>query len=286
VVTTFTWKIFSRPLLGVRLSETEGVDLALLGLSLALFMAAAVLYARGRHRPALRRVTQTLSLVLLGLLFPLCLCVTKGVGVTVQKLTAGEFLVSLSYLWLPLLVIGFVVFLGRGLYCNWICPLGFVQDMVGKIHSFKKARLSDRALRVVDLAALIVALLGSAAIMWLFRPTPFIVGAGAVLGLVVLTVCLVVFLRPTLKARFARLSYFIMATWIAYAFYVFFSGMDSASGPWCVIANANLGYAALIPFAGIIVAAAVIPRAWCRYVCPDGALLQLLRGKPRQDALD
>jgi polyferredoxin len=285
-VTTWTWKIFDRPLLGVRLSETEGVDLALLGLATALFVAAAVLYARGRNRPALRRITQTLSLVILGLLFPLCLCITKGVGVTVQKLTAAEFLASLAYLWLPLLVIVFVAFLGRGLYCNWICPLGFVQDMAGKFHSFKNLRLSDRALRIVDLSALVVALLGTAVIMWLFRPAPLIVGAGAVLGIVLLSVCLVLLLHPPIKARFRNLKYLIMATWVAYAFHVFFLGIDSASGPWCVIANANLGYAALIPFAGILVAATVIPRAWCRYVCPDGALLQLLRGKPRHDALD
>jgi polyferredoxin len=282
----WTWKIFNRPLFGVQLSETENVDLALIWLALALFTCAAVLYARGRRSPILRRTTQTLSLVLLGLLFPLCLCVTKGVGVTAQKLLAGEFLEALAFLWLPLLVLGFVAFLGRRFYCNWICPLGFAQDMTGKIYRYKRPRLSSRTLRTVDLSILVVSLLGTALIMWLFRPVPPILGAGALLGVVVLVVSIILIVRPDSESSLRSLKYFLVAAWIALAFYVFFVGLDSASGPWCVIANANLGYAAVIPFVGILVASAVMPRSWCRYICPDGGLLQLIRGKPRQDALD
>jgi polyferredoxin len=283
---TWTWKIFRWPLLPVWLSRTEKVDLAVIGLTLTLFIVAAILHARGRDRPILRRTSQALSLVLLGLLFPLCLCVTKGVGVSAQKLLAGDFLVALSFLWLPLLVLGFVAFLGRRFYCHWICPLGFAQDMTGKIHGFKRTRLNERTRRAADLSILITALLGTVLIAWIQRPAPLVAGAGALLGVVLLVVSIFLLVRPQYERRFRRLKYFLVAPWVALAFYVFLVGLNSASGPWCVIANANLRYSAIIPFVGILVAATVIPRAWCRYVCPDGGLLQLLRGRPRQDALD
>jgi len=49
-----------------------------------------------------------------------------------------------------------------------------------------------------------------------------------------------------------------------------------ANGPFCVFFTAYVEWASLISCFGVLLVSIVLMNAWCRYMCPEGALLGLL----------
>lgn len=145
----------------------------------------------------------------------------------------GQFLHLSVYAGLALSLVS----VGRA-FCGWACPLGYLQDLVGRFapKAVRKATLFvrlDGPLRLLKYAALILV------IWWAFtlnvapdRGHPYVVRSSSVLNPDALRVA---------------------------------CGLGLQRYPV---------RAALLVFA--LLSALVVPRAWCRYVCPLGALLGLL----------
>lgn len=155
----------------------------------------------------------------------------------------------------------FGVLTGRAL-CGWICPMGLVQDMLA-IHETKRFKVSPEAHKsfigvkyvILGLTLLISASLSLAQFsesgriyretLGLFAQAPFNV------------------LSPS-DTLFAVLPRLLSALSLSIYF-----GLEYFNITPLLIAR-------LVILIAILFLAAYIPRAWCRYMCPQGALLALV----------
>lgn len=163
------WKIFKQNIPTLVSNGRIGAEFLLIPIFLALCIVTAFLILKGHSKA--RRVIQSLSLLILGIIFLQCLCITKQVVWGIQDLFRGRIYSFLSVVWFPVVVIIFVIFLGRRYYCYWICPLGFLQDLTGKTGLHKTSKTTRRM-------CLIVLLIVIGLIMWLTHPSSIIMGAG------------------------------------------------------------------------------------------------------------
>lgn len=129
-----------------------------------------------------------------------------------------------------------LAFLARGAFCGWICPLGFLQDLMAGASALvtRHAPPVHRGLRALRRTARPLALLD----------------------------------RPLRLVKYAVLAW---ALWGAAAFGVMvFRDVD----PWIAlldIATGSAGFGMAI-LAVVLVGALFVDRPWCRYACPLGAV--------------
>ena len=172
-------------------------------------------------------------------------------------------------------IILFAVLVSRSL-CGWVCPFGFVQDLLGyvkKVHTKVSPRTHKTMVNVKylilaatlfvsgTLAVLVAAGVGQsykAALGEDFSRAPFnaLSPADTLFG---------VLPRIVLESRHGIAT--LMET----------TGSDA----WGTVVNGILSaplllWVRLAIMIGIIVLAVYIPRSWCRYFCPNGALMGLL----------
>ena len=269
-----SWKLLPKPLLPLE-SGSEVVILSAIVVTLLLLcIAAAVLISRKTNLGAARRIVQSVSLVLLGIVFIQCHCIGKQIVWGFQYLSKGKLADFAIWFWYPLMVVLFVLFFGRRLYCYWMCPTGFVQDIVGKVHAWKKGLFGPQTLRQVNLWSAVVLGVAMAAIAWFFRPSDPVLAIGGWLGVATLVVLIPVCAFPRSSRWLLKLKYLSLILWVL----IPIVGLKVA-GPWCVAAQALLVYSASVSFACVLLASMIMPRAWCRYLCPDGAILQLASNK-------
>ena len=228
-----------------------------------------------------RLAVQFASFLLLnGVLFglgpwPLLLPVLGTLGVPVK--TVGEALGSLQWMlyqpvfpWLALASFFLVAALfGRAL-CAWVCPFGFVQDLlryVKKKHTQVSLRTHEWMINI-KYAILAVVLFISATIyialamgvgegykasLGVFGPAPFNALSPADTLFAILP-------RLTLDARYAT---------------PLLQG-ETGGIAGIILSVSPLLWARLIILGIIIVVAIQVPRSWCRYLCPQGALMAVL----------
>ena len=138
--------------------------------------------------------------------------------------------------WLQPWVIGIIAvsgLLAGRVFCGWACPMGAVQDLLGripKLRAFKLPRFgrADRVLKALKYAMLLLAIVGFYA----------------------------------LNQRFA-IPVRGHADW----------SFDAARVSWLTYDTFSRVRVLLI--VGGVVLAVIVTRAWCRYLCPLGALLAL-----------
>jgi polyferredoxin len=169
------------------------------------------------------------------------LCPFGGIETVGTFLATGSFV---SHVHVSNVILGLaallVAFFARGAFCGWLCPLGFLQDLVAGIsHLVQRhvppVRLAIRTLerRASRLAALDRPL----------RLLKYVVLAWAVLGAA------------------------------AYGTMVF-RGVD----PWSALlelGSATAGFG-LVVLVLVLIASFFVERAWCRYACPLGAATGLV----------
>ncbi len=235
-------------------------------------------YAASRTPHHLRRAAQvTVFVLFLGLLIGTRPEVKTGLP---QNLffrldpLAGTTAMLASRSWLAPLAIGSILLLVVGLvfgraWCAWACPLGTLLDWLPS----RRASLSQpdprpfwRQGKNLALAAVILgALLGSLTLVVL-DPVTLIVRSftavvlpllDAVLAVVTGALSLIFSGVPSIHDGLAWFDTNIRASLLGGGFY---------------LPNLTL----LLLFAGVLALNAVRPRAWCRYLCPLGALYGLL----------
>ena len=265
----FIFKVFQEPLVPV----AGTVDLAPFLVMVSLLSVGAVLM---RLRPSwrrqwLRRLVQSVGM--LAFVFGLhpCACM-------VRDLLRGASWINYNNVWafqsmmLVVPVVAFGMAWGRA-FCGWVCPIGFVQELVGKLGEPLSREGSPRGLlwaRFVMAGSLLLGTLTSYAFI---RPDnePLLQGIPAAY-LLVLSILIVLSVADRQwevglrRVRYASLAFFVGGT-------VLSIHMQAA---FCVLFTNDRQQTMLLLLAGVLAAAVILSSAWCRFLCPEGALLSLL----------
>jgi len=219
-----------------------------------------------------RKITQFFSFILLNAVifglgpWPIVLPVVHSLGV--HQKTMGDAFAMLQWMlhesvfpWLPLASFFLVaVFLGRAL-CGWVCPFGFVQDLLGYI----KRKHTEISLRnhewMIKIKYIVLAV------------TLFVSGTLAISLAMGMGEGYKAALGAFAPAPFNALSpadtlFAIVPRMVLDALY---------NGVGALISGAQLLLWARLVIMGLVLVLAVyVPRSWCRYLCPHGAALAFL----------
>lgn len=228
-----------------------------------------------------RRVVQLACFILFnaGILgwspIPLVLPILVSMGSTGK--TVGEvlgvsqwMLYNLVFPWIPFaMVVLFAVLSGR-LLCGWACPFGFIQDLVSYVKA-EKSRVSPKTNR--EMCKVKYFILGF---------TFLISGALAVSSLTGAGVSYRYALGVFAEAPFTALSpsdtlFAATPRFILKVKYLTPMPVEAYENPMVeVILSHQLLWVRLFIASSVILLAIYIPRGWCRYLCPQGALLALM----------
>ena len=167
---------------------------------------------------------------------PESICPFGGIETIATFLTAGVFVphVHSSNLVLAIAVLS-LAFLARGAFCGWVCPLGFLQDLVAGFSAFVQRHVpaAFRGMRTLRRTAAPLAILD----------------------------------RPL---RFLKYAVLVWAIWGAATFGVMvFRDVD----PWIAlldIGQEGVGFG-MVVLALTLLGSLFVDRPWCRYACPLGA---------------
>ena len=192
-----------------------------------------------------------------------------------QQNTAGDAFTALQFAlydavfpWLALasfLIIG--VLIGKSL-CGWICPFGFVQDLVG----FVKRKQADFSSRTHDsMVYMKYFVLGIALFVSVTFSVSKLMGTsdGYEKAIGIFTKAPFTTLSPA-ETLFGTVPKMIFNFRMALASK---SVMDAMSG---ISTLPPLFWVQFFIMAFVLVFAAFIPRGWCRYFCPHGAIMAVL----------
>jgi len=170
--------------------------------------------------------------------------------------------------WIPLAsFLIFAIFLGRTT-CGWVCPYGFIQDILGyfkRRHTEPSPRTHQQMINIkyfiLTIVIFIVAILGIS--------TAVGVGASYRDTLGTFGEAPFNFLSPadTLLAFIPKMALDLRFALAEQSFSVILGGIASF---------APLFWVRIVILAAVIGLAVYVPRSWCRYLCPHGALLAFL----------
>lgn len=169
-------------------------------------------------------------------------CPFGGLETLYKYLTAGGTFVSHTHLsnLVVLIAVLAVALLLRSAFCGWICPLGFLQDLVSNLSSVLQKRLPG-----------------------LRRGMASLKKHGA---------------RLVVLDRYLRYMKYVVLAWAvggsAYFGYMVFRDYD----PWSTLLNlAEFSFTPGVIVLGVtLIASFFIERPWCRYACPLGAASGIL----------
>jgi polyferredoxin len=173
---------------------------------------------------------------------PEAYCPFGGLETLYKTITSGGAFISHTHLSNVVILAAVLVtaLLLRSAFCGWICPLGFLQDLVSNLSGFLQKRIP-----------------------WLKRAFASLRAHGAY--------------WPVLD-HYLRYTKYLILVWAvagsAYYGYMVFRDYD----PWATLLNLaefSLTPGAII-LALILVTSFLVERPWCRYACPLGAVSGLL----------
>lgn len=232
-----------------------------------------------------RKITQLLCFLLFNAIvfgfkpLPILLPILHSIW-TPQKTVGDAFsalqlmLYEVTFPWLPIAAFLLTaIVLGRAT-CGWICPFGFIQDLLGYIkrkHSEVSSRTHNDMIKVKYGVLLIVLFIsGSLSVLLaagvgrsferalgVFAPAPFDA------------------LSPS-NMIFATLPEIVLET--RYVIPHWLETGENIIGALVngILSKPMLFWVQLIIVIGVVVLGMYIPRSWCRYFCPHGAALAFL----------
>lgn len=265
----WTWKHFHEPLLPI----VGAYDLAPFLIMMTLLTAGAVCmrWLGGHRRQWLRRATQVLATLAFVIGLHPCACLVRdlvrgALVINVDNLKAFQLMMLI----VP--VAGFGLLWGR-VFCGWVCPIGFVQEIATKSTSWMRKPAFRQRTRPIRFAMGTSLLIGTVVAYLFIRPSnePLLQGYSAafLIALSVLVVLSVADARWEVKLRPIRylcLALFFVAT-------VLDIYLQAA---FCVLFTNDIRNIAWLLFGGVLAASLILSQAWCRFLCPEGALLSLL----------
>jgi polyferredoxin len=260
-------KVFDVPFLSL---DGTSVEMASL---LFLFLTVLVVANVKRHRQAIRRAVQLVSLVVFFYVVYSCLGVFGMIRNSLYGLTLVGSVYTESFYWMALPVVVLSATLVTGpVFCGWICPTGTIQELAGWLRKRfgRRRRGPPTRAQLAGLGALLLAFL--AAVIWLsLRKQMFIEDSSLHWAAALILLCYLVVVgvlddQPTRALRlvsvaailFTAVSHLVITSPVHFAF-------TSRSDPSSALATCV-----------ILVASLFVARAWCRYLCPWGYLMGLL----------
>jgi polyferredoxin len=169
-------------------------------------------------------------------------CPLGGLETLYKLITTGGNFVSHTHLSNVVVLVAALLtaLLARNAFCGWVCPLGFIQDMIAKFSSFvqKRFRLVRMAVKTLKARAGFLAVIDKPLRLLKYAVLIWAVTGAAVYGVMV------------------------------------FRDYD----PWAALWNLtelSLGFGTAV-LAIILVASLFVERPWCRYACPLGAATGLV----------
>jgi len=242
--------------------------LVMAGLSV---VAALILRRKFPHRQWARRLVQTLSATAFILGVHPCACMTRDIVLGAHQLGRDD-LQAFRYLIVFATVAGFTMVVGR-VFCGWLCPLGFTQELLAKLTSW--TREAKNPTLVVEVKYGLGVFFLGALFYSSYRTKPatfsFIEHAMVFYTMGLSLIVLTVLTNPRRDWTFKRFRWVLLAS--IFSLYVY--GIY-ANGPFCVFFTAYVEWASLISCFGVLLLSIILANAWCRYMCPEGAVLGLL----------
>ena len=263
----FDFKLSDGPLLPV----AGTIDLAPFLIMVTLLSLGSFFMHRYPHRQLMRRVIQCTAFGAFVVGTYPCACMTRDFLLGATKLN-WDNLEAFKYLMLIVPVMAFALVWGR-VFCGWVCPIGFVQEMATKLTNWMRLSPNQVSIKKVRFGLAAVLLLGTVAMYPVLRPKnePLLQGvaAGYMIVLAILIMLSVSDGRWERRLRIVRyvaLSFFLASTVLGIYLHAAF----------CVLFTNILDNSTVILFLGVMFASLVLSQAWCRFLCPEGALLSLL----------
>ena len=254
------FKLIQHALVPVLGSWIDAVHLVVL----FVFMALAVVFLRcGFGGGKVRRLVQLAAFAVFVVTIHRCLCMLRGAWRGFENVGRDD-LTAFGDLCLALPVAAFTLAFGR-VFCGWICPLGFVLSLLGKIAGLLQHKLSRRLEFLLWCAAAGVGL--TATVRWL--PSTFILSESAAMfwGWLAMLCAGAVILFPKLDDRLRKARTLWALAWVC----VLGVGVF-VTNPWCVAVGGELDFGSLTGLMVVILAGVFVSMAWCRYACPLGAV--------------
>lgn len=261
------FKLFHEPLLPI----SGTVDLAPFLIMLACLTAGSIFMRIRPRRQFARRVVQTLSFASFVIGLHPCACMIRDFikGASVVNFDNLQMF-EMTRLIIP--VAAFALIWGR-VFCGWVCPIGLVQEVGTKLTNWMRFH-PDQARMTKIRFGLAAALLFATVCAYAFVRAdnePILQGmaAGYLIVLAVLIMLSVSDRRWEARLRVIRyfsLAFFVVATGVGIYLHAAF----------CVLFVNILDRGTILLFVGVLFASLVLSQAWCRFLCPEGALLGLL----------
>jgi len=265
----FNFKFLQAPV--IPLAGT--LDLAPFLVMVGLLTCGAVLLRMPwlRKRQWLRRVCQITATVAFVIGLHPCACMVRDLLRGALKINYDNvFAFQLMMLIVPVTV--FAMMWGR-VFCGWVCPIGFIQELASKLTNWMRFRPERKLIQQIRFGLGTVLLLSTVVIYAYVRPQNEAILQGMAAGyLVVLAILIVLSVADRRweiglrNIRYLALSLFVISTVLGIYLHAAF----------CVLFTNDWRRSPVILLVGVLFATLILSSAWCRFLCPEGALLGLL----------